>query len=83
MLALNLAERITERFRNFSLAVTIVPSRLNSITACDLLIASTCANAACATELLRENISNFLFVGEKNDELRRHCRFDSNPLVSP
>jgi hypothetical protein len=34
------------------LAVMIVPSILNSITACDLLIAADCANASRAAELL-------------------------------
>jgi hypothetical protein len=39
------------------LAVMIVLSMLNSITACDLLIAAACANALRAAALLRqENI---------------------------
>jgi hypothetical protein len=33
------------------LAVVIVPSILNSITACDLFIAAACANASRADEL--------------------------------
>jgi hypothetical protein len=33
----------------------IVPSILNSITACDLLIAAACANASRSAELLLNN----------------------------
>jgi len=39
--------------RKFWLAVMIVPSILNSITACDLPIAVACAIASCEAELLR------------------------------
>jgi hypothetical protein len=43
--------------RKFSLAVMIVPSMLNSMTACDSLIAAAWAKAFRTAELLRnENI---------------------------
>ena len=40
MLALDLVERVAHRARKFSLAVTMVPSMLNSITAWARLIAA-------------------------------------------
>jgi len=40
--------------RKFSLAVRIVPSMPNSITACDLPIASACASASRAFAALRQ-----------------------------
>jgi hypothetical protein len=52
-------------FRKFSFAVTIVPSGLKLNHRLRLANCSTCAGAACATELLRENISKFPFVPGK------------------
>ena len=53
MLALDFVKPITERSRKFWLAAMIVPSKLNSITACDLPIAVACAIAFAAADLLR------------------------------
>jgi hypothetical protein len=56
MPALDFTERIASAPRKFWLAVMIVPSMLNSITACDLLIASAWASASRPAELLHHCI---------------------------